>query len=456
MPERTPRLELPMIQQSQAQKHVTHNEALALLDVIVQLTVQGFGVNTPPGNPPDGQVWALGSAPTGAWSGQALKLAVRLNGGWEFIAPQEGWRAVGLVDGSLRRWSGSEWLQPTLNSDNLPGVGVNTTHDSTNRLTVSAPATLLNHEGAGHQLKINKDSASDTASLLFQTGFSGRAEMGTAGNDDWSIQVSPDGTTWHEALTLNRANGNATLKSVQAAAVTGTAVTQSANDTTAGRLMKVGDWGLGAQAAALPSGNDLNNATRMGWYDIDGATANSPLGGQNGVCMVFARGTTRVHQTAYRIAGGSVPEFYSRIAYSSGPVLWSPWTRTVQQQNLLGTVSQSGGVPTGAVLQHGSNANGQFLRLADGTQLCWHSVVTTPTSTAEGSLYKNPSDNTWTFPAVFAAAPRFFSNGIRGGAVIAGVFTADAPTTTAASFRAWCSSSVANVTAELLAIGRWY
>ena len=43
--------------------------------------------------------------------------------------------------------------------------------------------------------------------------------------------------------------------------------------------------------------------------------------------------------------------------------------------NLLGTVNQSGGVPTGAVIQRGSNANGEFVRLADGTQICTRTIT---------------------------------------------------------------------------------
>lgn len=208
MPDGTPRLKLPLIQQSQAQKHVTHNEALAILDLLVQLVVQDFGAETPPGGPQDGQVWALGAAPTGAWAGQANRLAARLNGGWEFLAPQPGWRAVSLADGSLRRWTGSAWLHPVPDLGNLPGVGVNTSYDETNRLAVSALATLLTHDGAGHQLKINKAAAGDTASLLFQTDWAGRAEMGTVGDDDFAVKVSADGSAWHVALVVDRATGN--------------------------------------------------------------------------------------------------------------------------------------------------------------------------------------------------------------------------------------------------------
>ena len=92
--------------------------------------------------------------------------------------------------------------------DNLPGVGINATSDATNRLTVASTATLLNHDGAGHQVKINKAGAGNTASLLYQTGFSGRAEMGLAGNDDFSIKVSADGGSWFTALSVTATDGH--------------------------------------------------------------------------------------------------------------------------------------------------------------------------------------------------------------------------------------------------------
>ena len=41
-----------------------------------------------------------------------------------------------------------------------------------------------------------------------------------------------------------------------------------------------------------------------------------------------------------------------------------------RRDNILGTVSQSGGVPTGAIIERGSNANGEFVKFADGTLIC--------------------------------------------------------------------------------------
>lgn len=94
-------------------------------------------------------------------------------------------------------------------------VGVNATADTTNRLSVSSPASLFSHEGEGHQLKINKDTAGDTASVVFQTAFSGRAEFGLAGDDDFHVKVSPDGSTWHEGLVIDRSSGAVRSKAGQ-------------------------------------------------------------------------------------------------------------------------------------------------------------------------------------------------------------------------------------------------
>ena len=79
-------------------------------------------------------------------------------------------------------------------------------------------ASLFNHAGAGHQHKINKNTASDTASLLFQTGFSGRAEFGTTGDDDWHVKVSADGSTWHEAIVVDKDTGDVGIQNAAATA----------------------------------------------------------------------------------------------------------------------------------------------------------------------------------------------------------------------------------------------
>ncbi|MFW2545255.1 DUF2793 domain-containing protein [Primorskyibacter sp. 2E107] len=210
------RLSLPYLLPAQAQKHVTHNAALERLDIVVQLAIEEFDASTPPVTPISGGVWALGPAPSGAWDGHAGALAAWVDDTWSFVTPADGWLATDKAAGGLRLYSAGTWSAlstgtggggGTPSFDNLDGIGIGTTHDSSNRLAVASDASLLSHAGMGHQLKVNKATDADTASLLFQTGWSGRAEMGTAGSDDFSVKVSADGTAWTEAMVIDGTTG---------------------------------------------------------------------------------------------------------------------------------------------------------------------------------------------------------------------------------------------------------
>ena len=75
MTDTTARLALPFLAAGQAQKEMTHNEALARLDLVVDATVEAVGLMTPPASPLPGQAWVTGAAPTGDWMGQANALA---------------------------------------------------------------------------------------------------------------------------------------------------------------------------------------------------------------------------------------------------------------------------------------------------------------------------------------------------------------------------------------------
>ena len=113
-----------------------------------------------------------------------------------------------MPDAGGERCLDGAWRDIAPEPRTLPFLGLNATADATNRIVAAAAATLLTHDGAGHQLKVNKAAAGDTASLLFQTGWSGRAEMGLAGNDDFSVKVSADGSAWTTAMQIAGATGN--------------------------------------------------------------------------------------------------------------------------------------------------------------------------------------------------------------------------------------------------------
>ena len=211
----TPLLSLPILEASQAQKHVTHNEALLILDAAIQMSVIARNATTPPVSPPEGVRYLLGASPSGAWAGHGGKLAVRQLGGWIFAVPREGWRLWAEDDDKLFVFDGTVWrdIQAIDVLSNMSRLGVNTTADASNRLAVSSPGVLFSHSGSDQRLKINKQAAGDTGSVLFQTNFSGRAEMGLTGDNDFHVKVSADGTTWNEALVVDRATGSVSLPS---------------------------------------------------------------------------------------------------------------------------------------------------------------------------------------------------------------------------------------------------
>jgi hypothetical protein len=82
---------LPFILAAQAQKHVTHNEALRLLDGLIQLSVLDRNLATPPGSPAEGARYIVATGATGAWSGWAGDIALRSDGAWVRLPARTGW-----------------------------------------------------------------------------------------------------------------------------------------------------------------------------------------------------------------------------------------------------------------------------------------------------------------------------------------------------------------------------
>ena len=216
----TARLQMPLIAPEQAQKHTTHNEAIQTLDNLVQLVVEQLDATTPPGSPIVGKSYTIGVAATGTWVGQDGDIASFTDGGWRFITPGEGWLLWDANTQAAYVHLGGSWskLSNSITSlQDLTLLGINSTADANNKLAVRSNGVLFNalEVGSGGdgdvRFSLNRETISDTASLVFQSGFSGRAELGIVGSDDFVIKVSPDGSTFHTGIIINKDNGFVTL-----------------------------------------------------------------------------------------------------------------------------------------------------------------------------------------------------------------------------------------------------
>ncbi|MFC0283059.1 DUF2793 domain-containing protein [Camelimonas abortus] len=207
----TPRLRLPLVAAGQAQKHVTVNESLTLLDDLAQLAVRDADRVAPPAAPGEGDRHIVAAGAAGDWAGQDGAVAVRRDGAWQFHAPAPGWVALDLSAHRLLAFDGVEWrpaqAAPPASLDRL---GIGTGADPLNPLSVRADNVLFSARdviagGGDLRLKANRQAPAGTVSHLFQSGWSGRAEFGLIGDDDFVLKVSPDGATWREALRVDAA-----------------------------------------------------------------------------------------------------------------------------------------------------------------------------------------------------------------------------------------------------------
>ena len=354
----TTHLLLPYILAAQAQKHVTHNEAVRLLDAMVQLSVMDRDLTAPPASPADGDRYIVASGATGLWAGWDLNVTTWVDGVWMRLVPRPGWLAWIADEATFFVWNGSAWqsvgvpqdvsdavfslvndvdptkralfslsgistattrtftlpntsselailagtqtfngnktfsgtltasgtvtmsgtaatigtstatatygigtgatttgITKTVNlgtggasgSNTVVNIGsatagaggttvVNTptvtfanavtqvgmpqanltaqllglggaTADATNRLSANTPNVLLNNAGASIDVTVNKNAAANDASFSFKSGFSVRALFGTLGSDDFTLKVSPNGSSFFDALVADRNTG---------------------------------------------------------------------------------------------------------------------------------------------------------------------------------------------------------------------------------------------------------
>ena len=143
----------------------------------------------------------------------------------------------------------------------------------------------------------------------------------------------------------------------------------------------------------------------------------------------------------------------SGLGAAAGQYLAFSAANTASLRDIVGTVSQSSGVPTGAIIERGSSASGEYTKYADGTLICYRTGFGgLSTTTAVGSVFRSSSDVTWTFPVPFIATPVVSAN-----AGVSRWCACDAASLTTATIRQYGPvNSATSVDMNAMAVGRWF
>lgn len=207
-------LSLPLIQPSQAQKHVTHNEALRILDVLTQLGVLTDDQPTPPASPTQGERHIVGDSATAAWAGHDGELALFENGLWQYFQPKAGWRAYVIGRESLVVHDGNDWIDldsaelQEIEAFGLGMVSLPTTPFSA-KLNAALWTALYQADGGSGDVisTLNKENTGDDAGFVFQQDFSTRALFGLFGSDNLRLATSANGVDFQDGLIVDAASG---------------------------------------------------------------------------------------------------------------------------------------------------------------------------------------------------------------------------------------------------------
>jgi hypothetical protein len=228
----------------------------------------------------------------------------------------------------------------------------------------------------------------------------------------------------------------------------------SLTDATFGRMLTTGSFALGGNTSATALA-DFNAAVPTGFWGTNANTQNLPATiSNNGSSVLCVRlDSNDAFLTAYSRAAGAVNTFIRRERDG----VWSDTFLQYNQSNIVGTVSQTAGTPTGAIIQRGSNANGQFARFADGTQICFaERNAAGNASLPFGNIFWTGSAN-WTFPIEFSARPAVSVSETTGAGACWGGLGDVGATTTSTSYAVFRATGIAAVpVASLTAIGRWF
>jgi len=231
----SPRLGFTYLEEGETIPETSVNEIASYLEAAGgHFIFQGFAIDTPPASPAELDTYWTGSAPTGAWAGQASKIAIRINTGWAFVTAKEGMTAW-TVGSGLNGYDGSAWVEPTVGAGSVT-IALAVEEDGVEE---SATVNRLNFTG-----NVNVSVAGGEATINMPTGSSYTDAAARIATQEWAPNFTGAADLYipaREAMTISQGNaaiGTGTL----AYAKSTTAAPGTFSSTTLPVTLESGAW----------------------------------------------------------------------------------------------------------------------------------------------------------------------------------------------------------------------
>ena len=133
-----------------AGRNMTLRGALALLDGCVAACVEQRALASPPAAPVAGKCYIVAGGASGAWAGKADQLAIATEGGWRFVVPREGLRAMVASQGIDAMVRDGTWIYGEMRAsslvvggDQVVGARASAVADATGGTTIDIQARAV-------------------------------------------------------------------------------------------------------------------------------------------------------------------------------------------------------------------------------------------------------------------------------------------------------------------------
>ena len=205
MSESSARLNLPYIQPSQAQKHVTHNEAIRQLDNLIQMSALSDVIQTPPEINTEADCYIIPANATDGWSDRETQLAIFETHDWLYLTPKAGWLVYVASSQTLKVFNGTSWelaqKDEPIEFTNGPDLS------EQKKFAISTTQALWTTDQSDSHIQIyNKNTQAADLGFVFQTAYTTSALFGQFGNNSIRLATTTNGTSFKDALIVDPVN----------------------------------------------------------------------------------------------------------------------------------------------------------------------------------------------------------------------------------------------------------